>query len=248
MPCFKPLTQHMLEYISDWKKRYGLGSPVLDIGAGRGAFAGFFAQTGDKVSAVDLSYNEGDNLELQKKHPGVTFFNRNLRDICQAYQTLLLIDVLEHVDDDRAFLRQCYNRLYPGGFMILSVPVKQKEWGWDDHWYGHRRRYDPKELRQMLEQKGFSICEDIDVTFPVIWLMRRLYLTFYRFSGLAKKPEGSAHEQSLRSAEGSASGSGGFQDLVGNFPLWSLILRVQSLFKHNHLGCNRLYLLKKTHV
>jgi hypothetical protein len=85
------------------------------------------------------------------------------------------LDVLEHLDDDEAALRELA-RVAGSGLLILSVPAY--EWAWSDHdvRLGHRRRYTRASLRAVAERADLEV---VRVTYfhswlvPIAWLVRR---------------------------------------------------------------------------
>jgi SAM-dependent methyltransferase len=104
-----------------------------------------------------------------------------------------LFEVLEHIEDDVTLLRELSRLLRPSARLILSVPLWRSNWILWDQFCGHVRRYDPGELREKLEEAGFTI-ESFAVrgvmrgsfqrvTSPMaVWVMRHLpRLTFWVF-------------------------------------------------------------------
>jgi 2-polyprenyl-3-methyl-5-hydroxy-6-metoxy-1,4-benzoquinol methylase len=68
-----------------------------------------------------------------------------------------LFDVLEHIEDDGAFLQQIHELVKPGGRLFITVPAYLFLWSIDDVSAGHFRRYSLKDLCQGLKQAGFQI-------------------------------------------------------------------------------------------
>ena len=67
-----------------------------------------------------------------------------------------LFDVLEHIDEERDFLRQLREVMQTGGRLYLTVPALQSLWSWHDTAVGHFRRYTLKILSQRLAEAGFE--------------------------------------------------------------------------------------------
>ena len=76
--------------------------------------------------------------------------------------TVVCLNVLEHVEDDRAGLRNIYTALKPGGRAIVLVPHGQEIFGTLDTALGHFRRYSREELRSKMEQAGFRVERILD--------------------------------------------------------------------------------------
>ena len=74
-----------------------------------------------------------------------------------TFDLIAIFEVLEHVDDDRALLRELARIAKPGATLAASVPMGMTHWtAWDDY-AGHVRRYEPDELRAKLAAAGFAI-------------------------------------------------------------------------------------------
>jgi SAM-dependent methyltransferase len=71
--------------------------------------------------------------------------------------TLVSVNVLEHVEDDGAFLRAAFQVLSPGGTCLLFVPAVSALYGSLDRAFDHFRRYGKKELALKLRAAGFAI-------------------------------------------------------------------------------------------
>ena len=70
---------------------------------------------------------------------------------------VLLLDVIEHVDDDLAALRAARASVGEGGLLVVTVPAYPWLWSGHDEVLGHRRRYTAAELRAAVERAGFTV-------------------------------------------------------------------------------------------
>jgi SAM-dependent methyltransferase len=70
---------------------------------------------------------------------------------------VLLLDVLEHVDDELAALRAVHEILAPGGMVVVAVPAYDWLWSGHDVALGHRRRYRAASLRAVVTAAGFTV-------------------------------------------------------------------------------------------
>ena len=66
-------------------------------------------------------------------------------------------EVLEHVEDDAAAVRELARVLRPGGLLVVSTPLHPRRWDDFDRVVGHARRYAPEALVGLLEQHGFAL-------------------------------------------------------------------------------------------
>lgn len=69
-----------------------------------------------------------------------------------AFDLVCALDVIEHVDDDGAALRELSRVTKPGGTVVISAPLHPSRWTAFDDFVGHKRRYEPPELIHKLAQ------------------------------------------------------------------------------------------------
>ena len=74
-----------------------------------------------------------------------------------SFDTVICQNVLEHVADDAAVLRQCAGLLNPGGRILLLVPHSPGLMGKIDEYLGHRRRYSADSVRKLAEIAGLRV-------------------------------------------------------------------------------------------
>jgi hypothetical protein len=70
-----------------------------------------------------------------------------------------MVNVLEHLPDDRAALAAVHDRLEPGGHVLLFVPAFEALYSRFDHLVGHHRRYTRRHLSRLLRETGFHVVE-----------------------------------------------------------------------------------------
>jgi SAM-dependent methyltransferase len=95
----------------------------------------------------------------------------------QALPAVGLFDVLEHVENDRAFLCDLRSVMKTGGRLYVTVPAYQALWSLEDEYVGHYRRYSTKSLATCLEGAGFTI-EYVTYFFwflPILILLSRTF-------------------------------------------------------------------------
>lgn len=88
---------------------------------------------------------------------------------------VLLLDVLEHLDDDVAALRTARRAVREGGLLMVTVPAYAWLWSGHDVALEHRRRYTARGLRRVVERAGFRV-ERVSyfntLLFPALALVR----------------------------------------------------------------------------
>ena len=139
-----------------------LGNRVVEIGAGAGTFSRLLLGA-DSTSELFL-FEPGANLFplLQQQfgddprvHLQTGPFDPSV--LHEAVDSIVLVNVLEHVSDDDALLLQIQQSLRPGGRLLLFVPALEWNYGSLDEAFGHHRRYSKRVLRKKLEGAGFRV-------------------------------------------------------------------------------------------
>jgi len=136
-----------------------LGNRVLDIGCGTGYLLGLLKKEGKTV--VGIEPNKRERMLAEKYNPGIRIFSGFAEDtetlIDFAVDSIVMADVLEHIEDDRTQLQQLYGFLHSGGRLILVVPAYAFLYGNRDKRMGHYRRYSKSHLVSLLTEAGFRI-------------------------------------------------------------------------------------------
>ncbi|MBA3015158.1 MAG: class I SAM-dependent methyltransferase [Proteobacteria bacterium] len=128
------------------------GMRTLDIGCGDGFIIDqLCAETVTKIDAVDIHLTTEQVRSFAKDRPNVMFHNDYTCLSFNDYGLLTMFDVLEHVKDDGAFLRDIIARFFqPGTVFFGTVPAFQSLLCSHDHFLGHHRRYSRSEFHQVL--------------------------------------------------------------------------------------------------
>ncbi|HVT45188.1 MAG TPA: glycosyltransferase [Thermoanaerobaculia bacterium] len=140
-----------------------VGQRVLEVGAGAGTMTRFLYGR-ELVVASDVEAAYLDILRNSfHRRPGIIIEHLDLgspdiHDLARyAFDTVLCLNVLEHIEDDVAALSRMYEILQPGGRLIIYVPAGQRLYGTLDENVGHYRRYDKGDLEEKLRAAGFGI-------------------------------------------------------------------------------------------
>jgi 2-polyprenyl-3-methyl-5-hydroxy-6-metoxy-1,4-benzoquinol methylase len=126
---------------------------VLDIGAGSAVFSKHLIENGAASAVcVDPAYTS-DSTESWCGKP-----IRYVRDVepCGA-DLVLLMDVLEHVDDDVGLIRESMKGAAPGAFAVISVPAFPSLFSAHDRFLDHKRRYRMHTLENVARTAGLNI-------------------------------------------------------------------------------------------
>jgi hypothetical protein len=126
----------------------------LDVGAGSGFFskALLAASTLSEATCVDVGYAR-DWEEQYGGHP--IHYRQSVGAI--AVDIVLMMDVLEHVEDDVGLVSD-YAALVPQGtFFLVTVPAFQALWSGHDEFLEHRRRYSLQQVESLVHQAGLTV-------------------------------------------------------------------------------------------
>ena len=130
---------------------------ILEIGAGTGHNLDMLSQFGT-VEGVEFDEHARDIATARTGHKVEYAALPELDDIKPGrYDLVALLDVLEHVVDDRASLAAIFERLKPGGALLLAVPANPWMWSAHDVAHHHHRRYRKGEIASLAKAAGFEI-------------------------------------------------------------------------------------------
>jgi len=129
---------------------------MLDVGCGTGGILRALAARGEVIgidyAELGLRYCRTKGLRDVLRASALALpFRSGVFDLC------VLMDVLEHVDEEALLLSEVRRVLRPGGVAILSVPAFQALWSPHDEVFEHRRRYRRKELVARVRESGLHV-------------------------------------------------------------------------------------------
>ena len=146
-----------------------VGERVLEIGAGIGNLTRALIPRRKRYVAADIDSEHLSRLATRFQHrPNLLIRYCDLSrpgdftDLSTSMDSVICLNVLEHVEDDLQGLRNIYSVLKPGGRAIILVPHGQEIFGTLDVALGHFRRYSHAELKGKMEQVGFRVERILD--------------------------------------------------------------------------------------
>lgn len=151
------------EWIVSRITRY-LGETVAEVGAGVGSVSQLLLREKGvgRLLAFEPSRNMypllAENLAAEKRAVPINdFFNG--RHAPQGFDSVIYINVLEHIEDDRAELGGAFRALKPGGHLVIFVPALAWLYSDFDREIGHFRRYTRGGLIELVRETGFSVSD-----------------------------------------------------------------------------------------
>jgi glycosyltransferase involved in cell wall biosynthesis len=143
-----------------------VGLSVLEIGAGMGNLTRNLCTHRKSWVATDVNVEYLDHIRNLFRHrPSLSVSNLDVADpesfvpFEGQMDTVVCVNVLEHIEDDAAALRSFRTVLEPEGRLILLVPNDPNAYGSIDREIGHYRRYTTSSLRSLIEGAGYEIEE-----------------------------------------------------------------------------------------
>jgi SAM-dependent methyltransferase len=145
-----------------------LKANVLEIGSGIGNISTFLLQEGYTTTLSDYNNNYVQHLlsnfsgfpnfagalRLDLQHPT---FEQEYGSLHQKFDTIFLLNVIEHLKDDKKAVGFCKFMLKPGGHLVLLAPAYNFLYCPFDEHLGHYRRYSTKSLSKLFQDNGLQI-------------------------------------------------------------------------------------------
>lgn len=155
------------------------GRVIMDIGCANGYMLEAIRDASPDTAVIGCDYALPPLIKLAKRLPGVPLLQLDLAhadlpdSMCDG---IVLLNVLEHIEDDEAALRQICRMLRPRGVVVIEVPAGPNLYDSFDQLVGHFRRYSMSELLRKMESAGFEILNRSHLGFfgyPAFWLLKR---------------------------------------------------------------------------
>ena len=154
---------------------------ILDIGCGTGAMLDDLKPFGDVVGAdfspeaLQFCVTRGAPAELARADV------RRLPFADSSFDVVTAMDIIEHIDDDKAAASEIFRVLKPGGRLLVTVPAFSSLWSEHDEALHHFRRYTTPHLKDLFQRVGLSVDKlsyTVTTLFAPIWVYRQLSNVF----------------------------------------------------------------------
>ena len=179
--------QHLVRDAGGWPSSQATPHVLVDVGAGSGIFTKAFLRTlpasSKEAYAVDPAYPDPflkveEGVRFVRAFPGTP-----------APTGLLLLDVLEHVDNDLDFLKAWVALGARGSLFVLTVPAFRFLWSDHDVFLGHKRRYTLPEIERLARDAGLVVLKSrylFAAIVPVAVLLRKVVGPATRWMGIRR--------------------------------------------------------------
>jgi SAM-dependent methyltransferase len=132
---------------------------VLEVGCGRGGFGVRLAEGRRYVGVEpDAASAEVARVRLREHRADgeVRVGDVSVVDPAEDFDLVCAFEVIEHVEEDGAFVRECARRVRPGGTLLLTTPAGESRFGIADEMVGHFRRYERGRLERLIADAGLQ--------------------------------------------------------------------------------------------
>ncbi|MGD0338046.1 MAG: methyltransferase domain-containing protein [Bacteroidota bacterium] len=140
-----------------------LGTQILEVGGGIGNYTLMFVGNAESVVSIEPNAYCFDRLsEATKDDPKIQILKTDLEHLhfslldSKEFDTVVSINVLEHIADDMKAVEKMKSYLLPGGRLVLIVPAVPAAFGGIDRKVGHYRRYSRKMIRELFRKAGME--------------------------------------------------------------------------------------------
>lgn len=143
-----------------------LGKRVFELGAGPGRFSRFLLK--HKLEQLLLLEPSPvffeEIVKMSREHDEVIAVNCDIEHydaphLFESFDSIISIQVFEHIEDDEEAIKQVIRYLRPGGKFICQVPAMKWLYGHWDKEIGHYRRYTKSDVIRLSRSAGLKICE-----------------------------------------------------------------------------------------
>lgn len=151
----KNFRKYQYYLIKNFIKKY-----TAEVGPGNGENLDFYYKSTSKIDLYETSKNLFKNLKkkyLKKKN--IKIFNRNFNSKSNKYNTIIYLDVLEHIEDDKKEITKAFKALKKGGNLIINVPAFNHLYSQFDKDVGHYRRYNNRMIKKLTKRLKYKTLE-----------------------------------------------------------------------------------------
>jgi 2-polyprenyl-3-methyl-5-hydroxy-6-metoxy-1,4-benzoquinol methylase len=165
---------------------------ILEIGSGIGNISQFFLEKTEHITLSDTDnfyvqdlkkrFPVTDVLSIDLEHPA---FATAYKELLHQYDTVFLLNVLEHINNDETAISNCNRLLKSGGCLVILTPAYPFLYSKIDKGLHHFRRYTKRSLNNVISKNDFIIKNLF--YFNALWIAGWLY---GKLAGLKKIPQG----------------------------------------------------------
>lgn len=205
------------------------GKRLLEIGYGAGEIFPLYRKLDLYVEGYDFSEAAYEYANANYADDGVVLLT-DKKSIGGGYDYVVACEVLEHIENDMAELREWKSYLNDSGKLIISVPAHWKRWGSSDEYNGHYRRYERKELIEKFRNAGMKIEKIYVYDFPACLLLDGMR------DNSRRKMKNDRNKEEATKSSGIERNFSAMVLKLSNPALWRPIIKFEELFYKTDLG------------
>lgn len=169
-PSYLVKRKVILDYLKTIKVK-----SFLEVGCGTGDLLYALEQRGYAGVGIDLSAAALSVARERLRTSLISVEQNDISEVNGLFDVVIASEVLEHIQDDVAFLKQLRERVADNGYLFLTVPAHMAKWGANDDFCGHVRRYEQDELRKKIVAADLEIVLIHSYGVPIYNMMKPLY-------------------------------------------------------------------------
>jgi ubiquinone/menaquinone biosynthesis C-methylase UbiE len=130
---------------------------TAEVGPGTGSNVKQYIKNTNSVSLYEPSKNLFKILKKKfKKNKKINFYNKSLNLSSKKFDTIIYLDVIEHIKNEKKEFNKAFNSLKKGGHLIMNVPAFNHLYSNFDKDVGHFKRYNKNDFKKLLNKKNYS--------------------------------------------------------------------------------------------
>ncbi|HVX11596.1 MAG TPA: methyltransferase domain-containing protein [Pirellulales bacterium] len=164
---------------------------TVDLGGGCGGWVRYLANC-QELQPSELALADSSrralNGAVDAMPADVSRYQVDLLDLgwTQRWETVFLLDVLEHIPDDERVLAQIYHAMTPGGLLFITTPALRIFWTWNDDLVHHQRRYSKTDFQRLASACGYHL---LSARYFMFYLSPLLLVSRWATSRRAREPD-----------------------------------------------------------
>ena len=155
---------------------------VAEVGPGNGENLKLYYKKCKKIDLYEPSNNLYKKLKIKNKKKNISIKNSHFKILKNKYDTIIYLDVLEHIKNDSFEIKKAFSSIKNGGNLIINVPAFQHLFSKFDKDVGHFRRYNKSEILKLTKKlnKNILFIKYYDSIGYFLSVLSKLFSTNYK--------------------------------------------------------------------
>jgi SAM-dependent methyltransferase len=155
------------------------GGTIVDVGCSTGYLLDDLRRAFPAAELVGIDLIAAGLVKAHRLVPAARLLHADARELplaADSADAVVSANLLEHIGDDLAALREIRRVLKPGARAVLVVPAGPSTYDYYDRFLGHERRYGRGELAAKCRQAGLEVLDDVHIgalLYPAFWLVKQ---------------------------------------------------------------------------